>query len=320
MKRIVASFIILCSIFANAQEPVSMGKFEAQLVNLFEEVYEAPTDNERYHANEAVVQLFANVLTYEESVKWRWNFGTRVSVLTSSDNKFRIFTWPVRRDNGEIECFGFVQAYDEKEEEWVVTELHDKSEDIINVEQSTLDANQWFGTVYQELITLKYEGQNFYVLLGGASVDLLVQRKVMEPISFKRGGGVPQFGLPVFRRDPTRRRMVMAYTTTAMANLRYEEQFTHEVEKKRVKQGGKTVVQEINHDEKRQMIIFDQLEPQVQGMEGLFQYYVPSGAEMAYIFREGKWELHDNAQGRLENKKLNKDFVPLPKSKPEYAF
>ena len=66
------------------------------------------------------------------------------------------------------------------------------------------------------------------------------------------------------------------------------------------------------------MIIFDQVAPQVPGMEGLYQYYVPSGVEMAYLFNDGKWELYDTAQGRDPNKKLNKEFEPMEKPAPAY--
>ena len=68
------------------------------------------------------------------------------------------------------------------------------------------------------------------------------------------------------------------------------------------------------------VIIFDEVEPQVPGMEGLFHYYVPSGTELAYAFVDGKWELRKGAQGRLTDKKLNKDFAPLPKTQPSYKY
>lgn len=66
------------------------------------------------------------------------------------------------------------------------------------------------------------------------------------------------------------------------------------------------------------MILFDEIAPMLPGMEGLPQYYMPTGTEMAYIFANGRWELRDNAQGRLDDPKLNKDFEPLPKTEPAY--
>ena len=94
-----------------------------------------------------------------------------------------------------------------------------------------------------------------------------------------------------------------------------------EVQRDRIKVKGsnryRTLEKRKQHKEK--MIIFDEVEPQIAGMEGLFQYYVPSGLELAYAFVDGKWELRNGAQGRLKDKKLNKAFEPLPKSAPAYG-
>ena len=74
-------------------------------------------------------------------------------------------------------------------------------------------------------------------------------------------------------------------------------------------------------DKKLKMIIFDEVTPQIDGMEGLYQYYIPSGVELAYVFVNGKWELHDNAQGRATDKRLNKDFdKPIEKEPPAYQM
>ncbi len=323
MKRRLSFFIILSLtiLHIQAQDKASMASYQQRLNDLFESVYNAPTDNERYLANETALQLLGKALDEENSFKWKWKFGNRVSVLTASDGKFRIFTWPVRRDNGEIECFGIIQAYDSEEEEWVVSMLHDKSEELFNIEESFFSPEQWLGAVYQELVEVTHDGNRFYVLLGWTQVDMLTQRKVMEPVWFKKKSAVPIFGQPIFRRDNNRRRLVLQYSNNAMVNMRYETQFTRRVEKKRVKKKGMkgTTIETINHDEKERMIIFDEVAPQIPGMEGLFQYYVPTGEEWAYVFREGKWDLKRNAQGRLDDKRLNKDFAPLPKSAPQYG-
>ena len=48
--------------------------------------------------------------------------------------------------------------------------------------------------------------------------------------------------------------------------------------------------------------------------------YATSGTELAYAFVDGKWEQRKGAQGRLTDKKLNKEFEPLPKNSPNYQF
>ena len=69
------------------------------------------------------------------------------------------------------------------------------------------------------------------------------------------------------------------------------------------------------------MIIFDEVAPQIVGMEGLYQYYVPSGVELAYMFVNGRWELREGAQGRQTDKRLNQDFdKPMEKKAPAYLL
>lgn len=302
------------------QDKDVMSAYDKELKKLFGLVFTASTDNERYNANEQVVQLFENALEQEGAFYWKWDFGRSVSVLTSSDRKFRVITWPVVRDNGEYECFGFVQAYNEKTENFDVWVLNDKSDEIMNAEESVLGPENWFGTVYQELIETKHEGKEYYTLIGWSGVNNLTQRKVIEPICFRSGSSKPQFGQALFRREKNLRRVVFEYSRNAMVNVRYDDQFTRTVVNKKVKgKKGRIMNVQEAHDTKGRMIIFDEIAPMLPGMEGLFHTYVPTGTELAYIFREGKWELNNKAQGRSSDPSANKNYdKPLQKSAPAY--
>lgn len=301
-----------------AQNRDVMSAYQRNMQPLLEKITGAPTDNERYNANELFVQLFDEALHVDESIEWDWDFGTAVSVLTSSDRQFRIITWPVVRDNGEYECFGFVQSFNSKSEQYDVFVLHDKSDEMISVSEQVLDPDNWYGSVYQELIEAKHDGKMSYTLLGWTGVNALVQRKVIEPITFRAGR--PQFGQALFRREKNLRRVVLEYSSNAMVNLRYDQQIVRTYENKKVKKKGRTINTQVPKEEKMKMILFDEVAPMLPGMEGLPQYYAPTGIELAYIFRDGRWELRENAQGRLSDPKLNKEFEPLPKEEPAYKM
>ncbi len=303
-----------------AQDKALMLRYQEQLSALIERVAGAPTDNERYLASEEAVQLLSKALDEEGSEEWKWNLPDYASVLTSPDGLFRVFTWAVVGDDGEFECFGAVQFYNEREDAFEHLLLNDKSEEIMNREESVLSAGQWLGAVYQELIQTSASGRTYYTLLGWNGVDNLTERKVIEPVFVRNG--VPQFGAPLFRRMRNQRRIVLEYANEAMVNLSYETQFVQQVEHKREKVKGTNRYHTVDivKEKKEKMIIFDEVEPQIPGMEGLFQYYVPSGVELAYAFIDGKWELRNGAQGRLKDKKLNKAFEPLPKQAPSYNY
>lgn len=321
MRRLIATMLLATMTVAavQAQDKAVMAQHQKRLASLLEQAATAPTDNERYLASEQAVGELTAALDEEGSERWKWQLPTVASVLASPDGQLRIFTWAVVRDNGEFECFGAVQFYNDREEEYQYLLLNDKSEDIMNREESVLSASNWFGAVYQDIIQTSHAGKTYYTLLGWNGVDNLTERKIIEPVVLR--GGVPQFGAPLFRRERNLRRVVLEYRNDAMVNLSFEEQFVEEVQRDRVKVKGsnryRTVEKRKQHKEK--MIIFDEVEPQIAGMEGLFQYYVPSGLELAYAFVDGKWELRNGAQGRLKDKKLNKAFEPLPKSAPAYG-
>ncbi|MBP3763602.1 MAG: hypothetical protein J6I49_06985 [Bacteroidales bacterium] len=319
-KNILTVALLMLCVAAAAQDKGRMRRYEDSLAVLIGRVSDMPTDNERYLASEETVQVLCRALEEEGSEKWRWQLPPYISFLASPDNQVRLFTWAVVRDDGVFECFGVIQYFNEREDEYQYKLLLDKSEEIINREESLLSADRWLGAVYQDIIQVTSGERTYYTLLGWNGVDNLTERKMIEPLTLR--GGVPQFGGPLFRRERNLRRIVLEYTNEAMVNLSYETQVIQEVERKREKVKGtnryRTVEKIKEHREA--VIIFDEVEPQVPGMEGLFHYYVPSGTELAYAFVDGKWELRKGAQGRLTDKKLNKDFAPLPKTQPSYKY
>lgn len=297
-----------------------MAAHQQRLQQLLTLVATAPTDNERYLASEEAVDALRDALDEPQSERWRWELPQTASVLTSPDGRLRLFTWAVVRDNGEYECFGAVQYYNERAEAYEHQVLHDKSDELMNREESLLTADDWLGAIYQDIIQTTAGDRTYYTLLGWNGVDNLTDLRVIEPVMMR--AGVPQFGAPVFRRQRNLRRMVLEYRGDAAVQMAYDEQTVETVERVRVKVKGSNRyrTEEKSHSHREKMIIFDEVEPQVVGMEGLFQYYVPSGQELAYAWVDGKWELRTGAQGRLTDKKLNKTFEPLPKAEPSYKF
>lgn len=320
IKKYFLAVLLLLPMVPRAQDASVMTAYQQELQKLFDKVFHAPTDNERYNANEQAIVLFREAEQQPGAFNWNWQLGKEVSVLTSKDKVFRIITWAVVRDNGEYECFGLMEVVNEDNEINYYT-LHDKSDDIVNVEESVLSTDDWYGAVYQEIIETKYEGRTYYTLLGWTGVDALTQRKLIEPIRFRGSTMLPQFGQNLFRRDKNRRRVVLEYSNTAMVNLQYDEQYVRTFENKRVKgKKGRVVNVQQQHDKKTRMVIFDEVGPMVPGMDGLFQYYVPTGTEKAYVFKDGRWELQGYAFGEDPNEKLNKEFSPLPKETPAYQL
>ena len=320
IKCLLATALVLLGGVTAGQDKARMTEHQQRLQELFVRVASAPTDNERYLASEDAVWQLGKALEEERSERWQWDLPRSVSVLTSPDGHLRVFSWAVARDDGEYECFGAVQFYNDHEEEFQYQMLNDKSDETLNREESVLSADSWFGAIYQDLIQTTAGDRTVYTLLGWTGVDNLTDRRVIEPVVLRQG--VPQFGAPVFRRERNLRRVVIEYRDGAAVQLAYEEQTVKTVTRERVKVRGTNRYRSVekSKEHRERMIIFDEVEPPVAGMEGLFQYYVPSGLELAYVWSDGKWEQRSGAQGRLSDKKLNKPFVPLQKNNPSYKY
>lgn len=318
MKRMTIVLLLMAAGVAVAQDRSLMAAHQQRLAELFERTASAPTDNERYLASEEAVQELAAALDEEQSERWQWKLPNSVSVLTSPDKKLRVFTWAVVSDEGEFECFGAVQFYNDRSEQYEYRLLNDKSDEVIGREESVLRPDCWLGAIYQDLLQTTASDRTYYTLLGWNGVDNITDMRVIEPVTLR--GGTPQFGAAVFRRERNLRRVVLEYRGDAAVGMGYDEQTVSVTTRERVKKNGRYVTVEKTKEHKERMIIFDEVEPQMEGMKGLFQYYVPSGAELAYVWVDGKWELRHGAQGRLADKKLNKSFAPLPKSSPSYEY
>ena len=318
LKYIFAAVLLLACGTVAGQDKARMAAHQQRLTALLERVASAPTDNERYLASEEAVDALCDALDEPASERWRWMLPRSTSVLTSPDGHLRVFTWAVVRDNGDFECFGAVQYYNERTEAYEHVVLRDKSDVIMNREESLLAADNWLGAIYQDIIQTSAGDRTYYTLLGWNGVDNLTDLRVIEPVIMR--GGVPQFGAPLFRRERNLRRVVLEYRGDAAVQMAFEEQTVQTVERERVKVKGRYRTVEKVREHKEKVIIFDEVEPQIEGMEGLFQYYIPSGLELGYAWVDGKWELRHGTQGRLTDKKLNKDFVPLQKSTPAYKF
>ena len=309
---------------AFSQDKELMSKHEGTLKSLFVKVFNEPTDNERYNANEQAVQLLVDALDNHKSFNWQWNsLRDMISILEPKDKKFKIFTWAIVRDNGEYECFGLMQVENEKTNEYDVVMLVDKANSIMNPEEATLSSNSWYGVVYYDLITSKYEDKTYYTLLGWTGNSPVFQRKVIEVVSFKSFSTDPVFGQKIFYRmqqrknvDKDKRRIIFEYSKNANLTLEYGKQ--NYVESQKIRKSPKTPPKVVETNFKHDMIVFDELEPPIDGLSNLPQYNVPSEGLNGYSFEKNRWVMKKDIFPRHSKNKTLDNPQQYRKTKPAY--
>lgn len=306
MKRIliILTLCFLQSFVCFSQDEKTFAEYEQEMKPLVDMIYDSPTDNERFNANEKLLSQLEEVLSMQGSFSYDFTALKRLSIIKAEDNKFRVFTWAVVAQNGESENFGFIQVRNDQTKEYETTRLVDKSEEIFNPEYNRLTCDNWFGCVYYKLITTRFDGKNYYTLLGYDANNIYTSRKVIEPLSFSSLKKGVEFGAPMFYKDKDRRRYIFEYNSEAPFVLKWDDQYYERkdynssttllnklfAKKEYTYKRG----QSAEKVEREWMIVYEVLAPMFEGTESMKQFYVPSEQVNGFKFEKGKWRFIEN--------------------------
>jgi hypothetical protein len=284
-KYIFFLLFLFCFVQITIAQDTYFREQEKLLNDLSLTIVQGEADFVRYEANERFLETLIYCLKIEKSFRYPFDSIKAISVLKSDDNKVRIFTWTVPKDDDSYEYFGIVQSYNDKNKNYDIHILTDKSDEITNAENKTLKKDFWYGAIYLDLIQTKYNGRTYYTLLGWDGHTAITNQRIIEVLSIKQNG-TPYFGAAIFRGYESRvRRIIFTYSDKSNMLLQYDEQAyyykTHKFlrKKKRIIKSKTT-----------KMIIFDRLAPIDESLEGEFQFYVPeTNIHDAFIPEKGKW-------------------------------
>lgn len=201
-----------------------------------------------------------------------------ISLLQSPDKDWRIYTWCVKYNNGRYENFGFTQHYNKKDDYVHIAELQDNKPEFKVVETRNYGKDQWYGSVYYDMVPRSIGKKGHYVLIGFDNHNKSTKRKVIEVLSFNRMGE-PIFGAAIFKTE--RRffnRIVMEYNAQAQVSVRYQKD--------------------------KNWILFDYIAPVSREYTNQFQFYGPTGEYDAFIIEKNILKINRGADARnpTENK------------------
>lgn len=220
----------------------------------------ATTDVQRDSINSELKKRMRAMLDIDEAFGRNYD-SLPMSRVDAPDQRFRLFTWNVPRENGTHLFEGFLLVNEPKVQ--TLFELRDMSHAIPAPEVPELGAEKWYGALYYEVVPVTKGGTTYYTLLGWKGHDRIETRKVIEVLSFK--GGKPRFGAPLFGTSGRKRimRRVFGYSFQASMMLRYEPSI--------------------------KAIVFDHLSPSRPDMAGQPAYYGPDMVQDAYFWYRGHW-------------------------------
>jgi hypothetical protein len=243
---------------------------ETKFINLLtDSLKKIPVDSNRLNINKQIELVLDSVLAKDDSFSIHSNVFKHIGIITAPDNKFRIITWNVPFNNGKHKYFGRIQMKPVNDTICKIISLYDSSKIYQNnIADLTFYQNNWYGTLYYEIVPEKTGTNDVYILLGIHFNDLFTNRKIIEAMYFNGKGNIV-FGKPIFFiGNHPQKRVVFDYTINAVMSLKY--------------------------DEKQQMIVFDHLAPPSPLYSGNYSYYGPDFTFDGYKFENNKWVYHPN--------------------------
>jgi hypothetical protein len=244
----------------------------AEINELFEKILTTRNDFSKEQINNQIISIIEEILKNEKSFKYDFSNINHIVVLDSDDKNLRIYNWNLALFDGTHKYFGFIQ-YQHSKNDMKVFKLTDLSEFHGEQGRNFKSHIEWYGALYYEIIEKKWNRNTYYTLIGWDGGDFMINRKVIEILTFSRRG-LPEFGRKMFVVNNSRiDRMIYEYSNRATMLLRYNRK----------------------HD----IIVADHLSPAEQKYAGMSQYYGPDMSYDAYRFKGGRWILEEDIDPNL---------------------
>lgn len=254
------------------------------------------SDEFRINACWTTFKAFDSLLQLPESFSYPWDSLRirTISILTSPDNKVKIYTWNLVLKNGNFKNFGYLQV--RKGSEVEVYPLIDTAKKFnADMLDSELETAEWMGALYYKIVPFKQRGKKRYLLLGFDGNTIHSNKSIIDVLWLAKDG--PRFGAPAFRQsdaDPS-------------AECRVVFEFHNEV-------------QMLPHYEPgNDILVVDKLTPAFPEVTNNFWYYIPSGDYDVYKKnKQGTWirsNLTDWDLGQGE-KPIIQRAKPTPETDP----
>ena len=273
LRFFILSFLVPISSYGQDK---TLDQYEQELNEISPILLNGKNELDRFSANEKFVEIWDLILDDPKSLKHKFESIENFPIITSKDKKLRIINWIVALDNNTYQYHGIVQYFNSSNK-YQVSRLIPLSGEMKNVESIKLENNNWYGALYYQMEEIKRGNKKFYVLLGWNGNDERSNIKVIDVLSVKKD---LVFGAPIFRVDKKRlNRYIIEYKEDASASIKFKK--------------------------KEDKIVISNLIPLNDGMEGLYDYYVPDGSINAFELSNGSFKLKRDIE--------NTEKVNIPK-------
>lgn len=151
------------------------------------------------------------------------SLATRIHVISSPDNRFKIFNWVVATGPSSKFYFGAIQLANGN-----LIPLYDKSNEIEDnqLEKMVSDNKNWFGCEYYNIIEDFTSTGKHYLVFGFNSGNFNSNRKLIDVLNISEDD-IVSFGKPIFADEfgNLKSRFVLEYKKGVSTTLNYDNQY-----------------------------------------------------------------------------------------------
>lgn len=274
MKKILSlsfSFVLLTFLGGSpllySQEFGDLPQKEMELDTLLRNLRKVKTDAERDSINSLYKDKLYKAIQQPNAFDYPFSKLRTMGSVKSSDNAIRLFNWNVEMEDLSNVYYCYIVRYDDRKKAYVVNELVDNSILLPEKPSEILEANNWYGALYYEIVPFEKGRKDMYILLGWDGHGTVSNMKLIDVLYFN--GNNPKLGSPVFKvGNETFKRLFYEHSEKCTMSLRYDERF--------------------------ERILFDHLSPESPNLKGFYAYYVPDMSYDAFKLKNGKWILEED--------------------------
>lgn len=289
IKQIIILFFVLSntlSTYAQHNNSNSFASLQDSLKILSEHMNQKPIEQERYNANYAFIKTLVEALKLPNSFNYSFDSLRTISMVRSSDAKFRLFTWHVRNNDGTYRYFGTIQM-NTPDGKLKLFPLVDYTTAIKNPSDSSTTNDSWYGARYYQIIPTTKDS-SCYTLLGWKGNTTNSTKKVIEVLSFKNGKA--NFGMNIFDgaiNYKNKKRIIFEYNSRISMMLRYIES--------------------------EKLIVFDHLSPANVEDINKPELYGPDMSYDGFELQKNRWQFKSDLPLKNKSSETDKQYIPPKK-------
>jgi hypothetical protein len=290
MKPILLFTLLVFSTFtidaqrAMKTERISLKKWEDSLKQYSTQIVDGKNPSDRFTADSFFTKILVRALVNKNSFYYPFNSLENISKLFAPDSSFKIFTWQMVINENMIRQHGAIQMKTE-DGSLQLLPLIDKSDIIINQEDTVTNNRSWMGAIYYKIIPTKNGNTRFYTLIGYDENNIRSTKKIIETLEFINGE--PIFGSHLFSFS--------------------EDSKNHPPLSRYILEFKKNTGARVNYDSELGMIILEHLESETNEPSKKWTF-IPDGDYEGFKWKNGKW-LHIN---KVFNQVTPEGKEPIP--------